>query len=121
MVSIFRYPKRHLKKLIREGEYVEAIELGNSLESKFSDDPDFMFIMGGVYVILEDAKKALPYFEKAVQLDSNDVETLKLKTNVHLALQQKDKAIDCCKQVLKLEPKNHEAQDLLEELEISNS
>ena len=54
MVSIFRYPKRRLKKLISEGEYVEAIELGDRLESKFSNDPDFMFIMGGVYVILEE-------------------------------------------------------------------
>ena len=117
MVSIFRFQKRRLKKLISEGEYVEAIEFGNSLESKHSDDPDFMFIMGGVYSILEDPKKALPYFEKAVQLDNNDVEMLKLKTDVHLALQQKDKAIDCCKQILKLEPKNYQAQDLLEELE----
>jgi len=117
MVSLFRYPKRRLKKLIREGEYVQAIEFGNSLESKFSDDPDFMFIMGGVYVILEDAKKALPYYEKAVQLDNNDVETLKLKTDVHLALEQKNKAIDCCKRILELEPKNYEAKELLEELE----
>jgi len=117
MVSLFRYPKRHLRKLIEEGEYVEAIELGDSLESKFSDDPDFMFIMGGVYVILEDAKKALPYYEKAFQLDNNDVEILKLKTDVHLTLQQKDEAIDCCKRILELEPKNYEAKDLLEELE----
>ena len=117
MVSLFRYPKRRLKKLIREGEYVEAIEFGNSLESKFSDDPDFMFIMGGVFVILEESKKALPYFEKAVQLDNNDVEMLKLKTDVHLDLQQKDEAIDCCKRILKLEPKNYKAQELLEELE----
>ena len=117
MVSLFRYPKRRLKKLIREGEYVQAIEFGDSLESKFSDDPDFMFIMGGVYIILEDAKKALPYYEKAFQLDNSDVETLKLKTDVHLALQQKDEAIDCCKRIVKLEPKNYEAKELLEELE----
>jgi tetratricopeptide (TPR) repeat protein len=117
MVSLFRYPKRRLKKLIREGEYVEAIEFANSLESEFSDDPDFMFIMGGVYVILEEPKKALPYYEKAIQLDNSDVETLKLKTNVHLALQQKDEAIDCCKRILELEPKNYQAQELLEELE----
>ena len=117
MVSLFRYPKRRLKKLIREGEYVQAIEFGNSLESKFPDDPDFMFIMGGLYVILEDAKKALPYFEKAVQLDDYDVETLKLKTDVHLSLQQKDEAIVCCKRILELESKDSEAKELLEQLE----
>ena len=117
MVSLFRYPKRRLKKLLRDGEYAEAIEFGKSLESKFSDDSDFMFIMGGVYFIVEEAEKALSYFEKAVQLDNSDVETLKLKTDVHLALQQKDEAIDCCYQILKLQPKNDEAKELLEKLE----
>ncbi|MDH3657166.1 MAG: tetratricopeptide repeat protein [Nitrosopumilus sp.] len=117
MVDIFRYPKRRLKKLIKEGEYDEAIELGKSLESKYSDDHDFMFIMGSVYFIVEDPKKALPYFEKSFQLDNSDVETLTLKTNVHLALEEKDKAIDCCKRILKLQPKNFEAQELLDKLE----
>jgi len=117
MASLFSYPKRRLKKLIAEGEYVEAIQFGKSLESKFSADYDYMFIMGSVYFIVEDTKKALPYFEKAYQLKSNDVEILTLKTNVHLALEQKNEAIDCCTQILKLEPKNSEAQRLLEELE----
>ena len=116
MVSLFRYPKRRLKKLIQEGEYIEAIEFGKSLESKFSTDSDFMFILGSAYFIVDDAKKALPYFEKAFQLNKNDIEILTLKTNVHLALQQKNEAIDCCKQILKLEPKNSEAQEILEEL-----
>jgi hypothetical protein len=42
---------------------------------------------------------------------------LTLKTNVHLSLQQKDEAIDCCKRIIKLEPKNYEAQSLLDQLE----
>ena len=117
MVSLFRYPKRRLKKLIRDGEYSDALEFASTLESKLSNDPDFMFIVGGVYVILEESKKALPYFEKAVQLDNNDVELLKIKTDVHLDLQQKDEAIVCCKRILELEPKNNEAKELLEELE----
>ena len=117
MVGFFKYPKRHLKKLLKEGEYNEAVVYGTSIESNYSDDHDFMFIMGSVYFIVEDPKKALPYFEKAFQLNPNDVETLTLKTNVHLSLQQKDKSIECCKLVLKLQPNNLEAQDLLEELE----
>ena len=117
MVGLFKYPKRHMKKLLKEGEYGEAIEYGKSHESEYLDDHDFMFIMGSAYFIVEDAKKALPYFEKALELDNTDVETLTLKTNVHLALEQKDEAIDCCKQIIKLQPKNTEAQDLLEKLE----
>ena len=117
MVGLFKKPKRHLKKLLRDGEYDEAVAFGKNLESKYSDDADFMFIMGSVYFIVDDAKRALPYFEKAFQLDKNDVELLTLKTNAHLALQQKDEAIDCCTRIIKLDPKNIEAQQLREELE----
>ena len=117
MVGLFKHPKRRIKKLIKDGEYDEAISFGKSLESEYSEDHDFMFIMGSVYFIVDDAKKALPYFEKAFELDKNDIENLTLKTNVHLALQQKDKAIECCKRILQLQPKNSEASDLLDELE----
>ena len=117
MTGFFKHPKRKIKKLIINGDYDEAIAIGKNLESEYSDDHDFMFIMGSVYYLVEDFKKALPYFEKAMQLDNQDVETLTLKTNVHLSLQQKDEAIDCCKQILELQPKNSEAENLLEELE----
>jgi len=117
MVGLFSYPKRHLKKLVKDGEYVDALEFGKNMEEKFSDDSDFMFIMGSIYYILEDGKKAIPYFERALSLNSNDVETLTLKTNAHLSLQQKDEAIDCCKKILKLQPDNYEAHGLLEKLE----
>lgn len=106
-----------MKKLLKDGEYDEAVKFGKSLEAKYSDDPDFMFIMGSVFFIVEDAKKALSYFEKASKLNPKDVETLTLKTNVHLALEQKDEAISCCKKILELDPKNSESQDLLEKLE----
>ena len=117
MVGLFKKPKRHMKKLIKDGEYDEAVAFGKDLESKYSDDPDFMFIMGSVYFIVDDAKKALPYFEKAFLLDKKDVEILTLKTNVHLALQQKDEAFDCCVRIIELQPNNSEAKKLLEDLE----
>jgi len=50
-------------------------------------------------------------------LNPDDIEMLTLKTNVHLALEQKNEAIDCCKRILKLNPKNSEAESLLEQLE----
>lgn len=117
MAGLFKHPKRRIKKLLRDGEYDEAIAFGKNLESQYSDDHDFMFILGSAFFIVDDAKRALPYFEKAFQLDNEDVETLSLKTNVHLALEQKDEAIACCKYIIKLRPKNTEAQDLLEKLE----
>ena len=116
MVGLFKHPKRRLKKFLKDGEYDEAIAFGKSLEEKFVEDHDFMFIMGSAYFIVDDAKKALPYFQKAFELDKKDVETLTLKTNVHLALQQKDEAIDCVNRILEIQPKNDEALDLLEKL-----
>jgi len=117
MTGLFSYPKRHLKKLVKNGDYVEALEFGKSLEEKFSDDSDYMFMMGSIYFILEDAKKAISYFEKALKIKHDDIETLTLKTNAHLSLQQKNESIICCKKILQLEPKNYEASGLLEKLE----
>ena len=57
MTGLFSYPKRKLRKLINEGEYEEAIRFGNQLEQKFSNDPDFLFIMGSMYYILNEEKK----------------------------------------------------------------
>ena len=116
MVTFFKYPKRKLRKLLKEGEYSEALKYGKSIESQHANDPDFMFIMGSAFFIVDDPEKALPYFEKAYQLNNNDVETLTLKTNVHLALNQKNEAMECCEKILDLQPKNDEALDLLEKL-----
>ena len=116
MAGLFKHPKRRIKKLLRDGEYDEAIKFGLNLESEYSDDHDFMFILGSAFFIVDDAKKALPYFEKSFQLNADDVEMLTLKTNVHLALQQKDEAITCCKRIIKLEKKNSEAESLLDQL-----
>ena len=96
---------------------MEALKFGHQIESRYTNDANFMFIMGSIYFIVEDSKKALPYFEKSLDLDPDDVEALTLKTNAHLALQQKDQAIYCCKKILKLEPENYEAHGLLEKLE----
>ena len=117
MAGFIIHPKRHLQKLINKGEYIEAIEYAKSIEQKFENDSDFWFIFGSVYFILDDAKKALPYFEKSLSLKDDDVETLIIKTNAHLFLEQKDEAIQCCKRIIQIEPDNYEAHGLLEKLE----
>ena len=117
MASLFSYPKRRLRKLVQNGEYVEALELGHKIESDYSNDSSFLFIMGSIYFIVEEPEKALSYFEKSLDINPDDSEALTLKTNVHLALNQKDSAIICCKKILEMEPENYEAHGLLEKLE----
>ncbi len=116
-MALFRYPKRKLRKLIQQGEYEEAIALGNSLASKFANDTDYLFIMGSIYYIVEDANKALHYFDRVLAVKPDDVETLYLKTRIHISREEHDTASECCRQILKQNPKHTEARHILESLE----
>ncbi len=117
MVGLFSHPKRRLKKLLKEGEYKEALEFGNSIEEKYSNDPDFFFIMGSIYYILEDAKNALYYFDKTLSISEFDTEALLLKANVHLYLKENKVVKECCNKVLEVDPQNKSANQILDNLE----
>ena len=128
MTGLFSYPKRKLRKLIGQGEYEKAEEYGNELEAKFSKDPDFLFIMGSMYYMLNDEKKTLHYIDRVLEINPYDVESLSLKLRVHqfLAEQQEDEeskqnelniVIDCCRKILDEAPDNIEVRDLITELE----
>ena len=62
MVGLFSYPKRKIRKLIQKGEYAEAINLGKSIEAEYSNDHDFMFIMGSAYSLVDEARKSITIF-----------------------------------------------------------
>ena len=120
MTGLFSYPKRKLRKLISQGEYEQAIEFGNELESKSPKDPDLLFILGSMYYILNDEKKTLHYIDRVLEINPYDVESLSLKLRVHQFLKEDDVVIDCCRKILKVAPDNFEVRDLISELE-SNS
>ena len=88
MSGLFSHPKRKLRKLAKEGEYKEAVEFGKSLEQKNPDDSDLLFIMGSIFYILQDAKTALSYFDRVIEINGYDQETLLLKANVHVFLKE---------------------------------
>ena len=117
MTGLFSYPKRNLRNMINEGEYEEAIRFGNQLEQKFSNDPDFLFIMGSMYYILNEEKKTLRYIDRVLEINVYDVESLSLKLRVHQHLQENDVVMDCCKKILKVDSDNFEVRDILDELE----
>ena len=117
MSGLFNYPKRKLRKLITQGEYEKAIEFGNELEAKFSQDPDFLFIMGSMFYMLNDEKNTLHYIDRVLEIKPDDVESLSLKLRVHQFLKENDIVIDCCKKILEIAPDNFEVRDLISELE----
>jgi tetratricopeptide (TPR) repeat protein len=116
LVALFSYPKRKLKKLVKDGEYKQAVEFGEDLLQKNPNDADLHFILGSIFYILKDAKSSLYYFDKVLQLKEFDSETLILKANVHVFLKEYDIAIECCKKILDIDPENNEARNLLEQL-----
>ena len=116
MSGLFAYPKRRLRKLVRQGDYLQAIEFGRSIEDDFRGDANFHFIMGSIFYILEDAKPALDYFGKALELDAGDTETWMLKGNIHLYLKEKQEVLECCNRVLDIDPAHAGAEALLEKL-----
>ena len=117
LVALFSFPKRKLKKLVKEGEYKQAVELGENLLKKNPNDEDLHFMMGSIFYILKDAKTSLYYFNKVLELKEFDSETLLLKANVHVFLKEYNIAIECCKKILDEEPENNEARNLLKQLE----
>ncbi|KAG2476794.1 MAG: putative TPR domain protein, component of TonB system [Nitrosopumilales archaeon] len=117
MVGLFSHPKRRLRKLFNEGEYKEALEFGSSIEEKYSNDPDFFFIMGSIYYILDDAKNALYYFDKTLSIGEFDTEALLLKANVHLYLKEHKAVKECCNKILEVDPQNKSANQILDNLE----
>ena len=110
---MFSYPKRKLRKLVKQGEYKEAVEFGKKLEEKNPNDPDLLFIMGSIFYILKDAKTSLNYFNRVLEINDYDKEALLLKANVHIFLKEFDIAKDCCNKVLEVDPENNEAKNIL--------
>ena len=117
MAGFFSYPKRKLRKMVKNGDYKEALAFGEDLEDKFASDPDYLFIMGSIYYILEDTGNALHYFERTLAINDSDTETLSLKANLHYANGDAAEARACCERVLEVDPDHMASRDMLRDLD----
>jgi len=117
LVGLFSHPKRKLRKLIKEGEFEEAIAMGNSMEEKYQYDPDFIFIMASIFYILQDPKKTMVYLERVLEINEYDTEALGLKLRVHQHFKENAKVIECCKKILEVDSDAYDVRAILNELE----
>jgi tetratricopeptide (TPR) repeat protein len=117
LVGLFSYPKRKLRKLIKEGEFEEAIALGNNMEEKYQYDPDFIIIMAGIFYILQQPKKTLQYVDRVLEINEYDTDALGLKLRVHQYLKENNKVIECCKKILEVDSDAYDVRTILNELE----
>ena len=107
---------KKFKKLVKSKKYPEALKLGLDYLEKVPYNHDALFAIGGIYYLKNKYRTAISFFDRALETGDSDVEVLLLKAYSHQKLQENKIAIDCCKKIQDLDPKNKSVPNLLSEL-----
>ena len=107
---------KKFKKLVKGKKYPEALKLGLDYLEKVPYNHDALFTIGGIYYLKNKYRTAISYFDRALETGDSDVEVLLLKAYSHQKLQENEIAINCCKKIQDLDPKNKSVLNLLSEL-----
>lgn len=116
MAGLFSYPKRKLRKMISAGDYAEALEFGRSLEESHGQDPDYLFIMGSAHYVLGDAAESSRYFERALEINPYDADSMLLLARLYAHAGRGEEAKGLCRRILDADPESSEAGELLDSL-----
>ena len=76
---------------------------------QLESDIDFMVYKGGQYLKMFNYEEAMTFFDKALELEPNNVAALYQKANALSALEKYDEAIQYYEKVLNIEPENQNA------------
>ncbi len=71
---------------------------------------------GYKYYLKNKYRTAILFFDRCLETGDSDVEVLLLKAYSHQKLQENSIAIDCCKKIQDLDPKNKSVFNLISEL-----
>jgi tetratricopeptide (TPR) repeat protein len=107
---------KKFKKLVKGKKYTEALKLGLDYLEKVPYNHDALFTIGGIYYLKNRHRTALSYFDRCLETGDSDVEVLLLKAYSHQKLQENPIALECCKKIQNLDPKNKSVLNLLSEL-----
>ena len=107
---------KKFKKLVKGKKYPEALKLGLDYLEKVPYNHDALFTIGGIYYLKNKYRTAISFFDRALETGDSDVEVLLMKAYSHQKLQENKIALDCCKKIQDLDPKNKPLSNLLTEL-----
>ena len=107
---------KKFKKLVKEKKYPEALKLGTDYLEKVPNHHDVLFTIGGIYYLKNKFRIAISYFNKSLDIGSYDIDVLLLKAYSHQKLEENQRAIECCKKIQEIDPKNKSVSDLLSKL-----
>jgi len=116
LAGLFNNPRRHLRKLVKQKKYDEALEYGHGIEKKLEHDPDIAFIIGTIYYIKGDSEKTIEYMNSVLDIGEFDLDALAIKASGYLNLKNREKVIQCCNKMKELDPKNKSLIEIEEEL-----
>ena len=108
---------KQIKKLVKEKNYSAALKSGKEYLEKVPNNPDVLFIMGGIYYMQNKFKTAISYFDKSLEIGAYDVEVLLLKAYSHQKLNENKRAAQCCEKIREVDPKNKAVAELLDQLD----
>ena len=101
---------------MKEKKYAEALKSGTDYLDDVPNNHDVLFTVGGIFYLQNKHKVAISYFEKALEIGTYDVDVLLLKAYSHQKLGEYKQAMQCCKKIQEIDPRNKSVSDLLEEL-----
>ena len=107
---------KKFKKLVKKKKYPEALKLGLDYLEKVPYNHDALFTIGGIYYLKNKYRTAISFFDRCLETGDSDVEVLLLKAYSHQKLQENSIAINCCKKIQDLDPKNKSVFNLISEL-----
>lgn len=104
---------RELRRLVRAKRYPEALKIGTAYLRAVPENNDVQFIVGSIHYMQGRYRSAISCFERALQIGSYDVEVLVLKANAHHILGEDKHAVQCCRKIAEIDPRNKAASELL--------
>jgi len=107
---------KKFKKLVKAKKYPESLKLGLDYLEKVPYNHDALFTIGGIYYLKNKYRTAISFFDRCLETGDSDVEVLLLKAYSHQKLRENQIAIDCCKKIQDLDPKNKSMLNLISEL-----
>ena len=97
---------KEIRNLVKKKQYDEALKSGIEYLKNVPENHDVLFIVGGIYYMQEKYSPAILYFDKALEIGSYDIEVLSLKANAHYQIGENKRALQCCKRIMEIDPKN---------------
>ena len=108
---------KEFKKLAKQKKYDDALKSGTEYIRKVPNNHDALFTIGGIYYLKKKYKTAISFLDKSLEIGSYDVDALLLKAYSHQKLGENKRAIQCCKKIQEVDPKNKSVSELLTQLE----